>query len=393
LEILITANSPGEVASWAKPVVKKIKEQANTAKVTILLLPCPFASGREYEVACSIEGVDRVLKPGETISLIFSPKKFQFQHPVKLLHLGGDLLYSVMLWSYRWGQKHWDWRLKGYFARDEKNRRKLLAKKIHDSKIHMAGDLLVDSVNFRAEKIEKPEKSDSFTIVFMPGSRFRELKALAPLFAATAEKILESFPDTRFLMPRSPFIDKTQVPEICPLEPAPDVPGKTVFFHNDSFVTESGTEIKIVEDSISAMLEADFLVSIPGTTTGEAGVLGLPHYCILPLNRLEDIPYAGIIGLLDYVPFVGKKIKRGIFKLLVSKIGFFALPNIIANRQIIPEKAEFIDPDRLFDGIKIYLEDSEKRDKMKKDLIDLFLPYKGAAEVIAANILDVSSSD
>jgi hypothetical protein len=399
LEILLTANSPGEVASWAKPVVRKIKEQDSTAKVTILLLPCPFASGREYEVACSIKGVDRVLKARETLSLIFSPNKIEFQHPVKLLHLGGDLLFSVILslrlkselWGYRWAQRHWDWRFKGYFARDEKNRQELLAKKIPDSRIHMAGDLLVDSVNFRVEKVQLTEKTKNLTVVFMPGSRLHELKGLVPLFAATAEKIQELIPDVQFFMPRSPFIDEKKLPEICPLEPIEEVSGKTVFYHDNNFVTENGTSIKIVDDSIKAMLEADFLISIPGTTTGEAGALGLPHYCILPLNKLEDIPYVGIIGLLGYIPFVGKRIKRSILRSLASKVGFVTLPNILANRRIIPEKVEYIDPDILFYGIKPYLEDPEKREEMKKDLMDLFLPYGGAAEIIAAKLLETSS--
>ena len=45
----------------------------------------------------------------------------------------------------------------------------------------------------------------------------------------------------------------------------------------------------------------------------------------------------GMIGLLDWVPFVGPKIKAPLLMKIAKTIGFVAQPNIFSNREIVPE--------------------------------------------------------
>ena len=68
----------------------------------MLLLPCTFASGREYEVAAALPGVSRVYRTREL------PRLFAFglPGPTRLLHLGGDLMYSALLVR-RWDGLCW----------------------------------------------------------------------------------------------------------------------------------------------------------------------------------------------------------------------------------------------------------------------------------------------
>ncbi|MBI2252403.1 MAG: lipid-A-disaccharide synthase, partial [Armatimonadetes bacterium] len=60
MQVLITANSPGELAGWAKPVIFALKKNNPELKIRIILLPCTFASGHEYTAAKEIKGVEEV---------------------------------------------------------------------------------------------------------------------------------------------------------------------------------------------------------------------------------------------------------------------------------------------------------------------------------------------
>jgi lipid-A-disaccharide synthase len=395
LEIAITANSPGEIAGWTMPVLRKLKELAPSAQTSILLLPCAFASGREYEAARALEGADRVLPVKETIKLILGFSREKFDPDTRLLHLGGDLFYAALLsrrlsapaWAYEWAQKKWDGQFQGYFARDEKNRQNLLDRHIPERKIHVVGDLLVDSVMIRRGDSLPGRAGEGLTVTFMPGSRPKELLGLLPLFAGTAEIISRSYPGSRFLVPLSPFIDRSLLERQGEIKPLPDIPGVPIRLEGDRLITPAGVELLVMEDSIRAMGQADFLVSIPGTSTGEAGAMGVPTFCILPINRPEAIPFVGIIGLLDVIPFAGKMLKRKLMLGLKDKFGLMAQPNLRAKREIIPEAKAVVDPGSLFDLINPYLADREKREAMKRELLSLYAPLAGSAGAVAERIL------
>ncbi len=395
MEVLITANSPGEIAGWTRPVVKCLLEKEPSVKISVLLLPCSFSSGREREVAESIPGVQKVYSVWETLSIILFGAGNRFARSKVLLHLGGDLFYAALLsrkldmtaWAYEWAQKSWDRQFKGYFARDEKNRLILYKREIHESKIHIVGDLLVDSVYFRADDARPVPKKEGLLIGLMPGSRTREALGLMPLLGGVADKIKERFHDTDFYMPISPFIDREKFFGSFPLKPDKKMPG-VVIEHSDVILrTENGTPIYLSDDSMSVMKQCDFIITIPGTTTGEAGTLGIPLISILPLNRPELIPYIGLIGLLEHVPLIGKPIKAKLMMGLSKTKPLLSQPNLRAGYEIIPEMMEVVDPDSIFKKILPYLEDKEKLAEIKEKLLNLYSPYKGAAEKIAEMLL------
>lgn len=391
MEVLITANSPGEIAGWTRPVVKCLREVSRDIKISVLLLPCSFSSGREREVAESIPGVYRVYGVKETLSMILAGEKGRFAKPRHLLHLGGDLFYAALLsrrfrmpaWAFEWAQKQWDQCFQGYFARDEKNRQILLNRKISPEKIHVVGDLLVDSVFFRAEEAEKIDKGGNMLIGLMPGSRLREALGLLPLFAAVAELIEEKFPGTIFYLPISPFIDREKLDKAFPLDPDEKFEGVRIHKDKDRLVTEKGLEIHLDNNSMKVIKNSDFIITIPGTTTGEAGTLGIPHLSILPLNRPELVPYIGIIGLLEHVPLIGKPLKRKLMLGLAAKRPLLSQPNLRAGKELIPEIMEVVNPDNLFRRLLPFLEDKNRRDSIGRELTKLYAPLRGAAEKIA----------
>jgi len=396
MEILITANSPGEIAGWTSPVVRCIKSISPEIKVTVLLLPCSFSSGREMEVAKSIRGIDRVLPVKKTLSLIFRTNRDAFDKDAVLLHLGGDLFYAAILshrlkipvWAYEWGQKQWDRMFSGYFARDDENKKTLIKRGIPAEKIHVVGDPIVDSVYFRSDEAGEMEKDGKRMIGIMPGSRTREALGLIPLFCGVAELIEEKFPGTLFYLPISPFIDRDKLESSFPLSPDEKIPGTIVRKEGNRFITEKGVEIAVADDSMKVIKHSDFIITIPGTTTAEAGALGIPHISIMPLNRPELIPYIGIIGLLEHVPLVGKPIKARIMKAFSRKKPLLSQPNLRAKREVIPEMMEVVNPENIFEYIKPYIEDSERLNKISDDLLSLYLPYRGAAEKMAEMLVN-----
>ena len=46
-ELFILTNSPGEVSGWVRPVVSELTLMGFAAKVSLVLLPCQYASGME----------------------------------------------------------------------------------------------------------------------------------------------------------------------------------------------------------------------------------------------------------------------------------------------------------------------------------------------------------
>ncbi len=63
-DILILSNGPGEVTTWVRPVVKalrqKLGDDRSVVRISVVLSPCPNATGKEAAIALSYPEVDRV---------------------------------------------------------------------------------------------------------------------------------------------------------------------------------------------------------------------------------------------------------------------------------------------------------------------------------------------
>ncbi|MGB7273927.1 MAG: hypothetical protein WBC69_11565, partial [Geitlerinemataceae cyanobacterium] len=57
VDILILTNGPGELATWVRPVVRTLRQQLgenrSQLRISVVLSPCPNASGKEAEIARS----------------------------------------------------------------------------------------------------------------------------------------------------------------------------------------------------------------------------------------------------------------------------------------------------------------------------------------------------
>ena len=63
-DILILSNGPGEITTWVRPVVQALREQSQNqsfpARISLVLSPCPNATGKEVNIARSYPEIDRV---------------------------------------------------------------------------------------------------------------------------------------------------------------------------------------------------------------------------------------------------------------------------------------------------------------------------------------------
>lgn len=397
MDILITANSPGEIAGLLRPVARILKEKVPSASVKVALLPCVFASGREAAVAAAMEWVDEVYPPARFLSLLNGPKP---EKKTILLHLGGDLIYAAQMarkwevpaWAYIWAGKRGDRYFKGYFVRHEMDVSRLIKQGINPGKIFRVGDLVVDSVHGSLSERRDPDPGEGcMRICFLPGSRLREIRALAPFFLEVAAGIRKAIPGCEFNLLLSPFLDRKET--FSALRAGPDrkmggLQGE-VLEEDGVMRSPGGTVLRLVgESQYDFLSRADLAIAIPGTKTGEAGCLGVPLITIVPLNRIEEVPFFGILGLLDLVPWAGKHIKGMILEHFVkSRYGFVSQPNILAGREIVPEMVRHMTAGDVAVKALELLQDENGRRRISGELQELYSPHRGAAERLVERML------
>ncbi|MCS6813513.1 MAG: lipid-A-disaccharide synthase, partial [Cyanobacteria bacterium] len=97
-DILILTNGPGELTTWVRPVVQRLREQLtpNQARISIVFSPCPNATGREATIARNYPGVDRVQAAEHFFPFLLWGKtveNWHWHHQGVVLFLGGDQFY------------------------------------------------------------------------------------------------------------------------------------------------------------------------------------------------------------------------------------------------------------------------------------------------------------
>lgn len=160
------------------------------------------------------------------------------------------------------------------------------------------GHPLLDIVSPSLSKIEfckkfnlDPEKK---IIAICPGSRIRELKKIAPLLLAATAKIFKKYPDAQFLIPLA----------------------STQFIREIFKVIDNYHATAIVGQTYNLLNASDLVIATSGTINLEATILEKPNIMVYRLSYLTYL--------------LGKYILR-------IKLPFYSMPNLLANREVIPE--------------------------------------------------------
>ena len=137
-------------------------------------------------------------------------------------------------------------------------------------------------------------KEKKKVIGLFPGSRRGEIEAMLPEFLKAAEKLDQNYSDLEFVLAAAEGISDDFL---------------------DQFISKSKLELRVVRENNYRLMEAaHFLITASGTTSLEAAILTTPHI----------VCYKA--ALTTYL------LAKYVFKLK-----FVGLPNIIADKEIVPE--------------------------------------------------------
>jgi lipid-A-disaccharide synthase len=362
-DLIVFSNGPGEISTWVLPVIEEIrknKEISRLHRIILIIHPCQFGSGTEHVVAHGIEGVEHVISPSGYMKFLFTglgKKRYGFRRNGIILSLGGDLMHPV-LFKIRIRGKHrmfaytnnpgWEKHYEKIFVRNEqvRNKSKRLAR--HKDRLIVTGDLVYSSLKSCSDRDRIRDTLGLAVhermLAFLPGSRFFEVAHMLPLFLKVIDDIAKDFKDFRPFILKSPYMSYECISEALAgwrnVSGITGLSGTLVEEGQKNIIAikiPNGRTVPVLEGGFEQWGEGiDFAVTVPGTNTVQLAYRKVPALVVAPVNRPELIPIEGAAGLLKWVPF-GKSILRKAATKYVERFSFSALPNMYANREILPE--------------------------------------------------------
>ncbi|MEQ8961704.1 MAG: lipid-A-disaccharide synthase [Coleofasciculus sp. C2-GNP5-27] len=158
-DILILSNGPGEVTTWVRPVVKALRQELGCdrtfVRISVILSPCPNATGKEAQIVQSYPEVDRVQGAEHFFPFLFwgkTAENWDWCDRGVVVFLGGDQFFPVVIGSrlkYRTVvYAEWDARWHRWIDRFGVMKPDIIAKapKDYRHKLTVVGDLMADVV-------------------------------------------------------------------------------------------------------------------------------------------------------------------------------------------------------------------------------------------------------
>lgn len=423
LDIIVTANSPGEVATWLVPTLKALKERLPSAEFTVFIPPCTFASGQEQAVVAALPGVKRTFNKRQLLSFILTGKGLSDYSPGSrglVLFLGGDLAYALLLarrlgypaFAYTEGRVQWINNFSGFFLPNDQVRKRAMEAGAPGGKLYVVGDLMLDAIELHWNRTEFLRRlrldENKAVLALFPGSRPREFRYMLPMLLRSAEIIARDLRAVQFVIGVSPFVTEALLRSTL-AEPslAPDGTGgrlfeETVLVNEPLAVSRSinqpglghvwqvrtsgGLELPAVQGwQYDVMSLASLAITIPGSNTAEMAALGLPMVVVTPLNKPEMIPLEGIPGLVGGIPLIGRHIKRQAVLAAAKRIPYTALPNRRAQAEVVPELTGELHPEDIAIAVGNLMRSPEKLKAMSQGLKQV-MGEPGAARMVAETI-------
>lgn len=400
MDVVILANGPGEITTWVKPVVAALRSHIPTTadlRISVVLSPCPNATGREAAIAQQYPEVDRVqaarhfwpfLLRGKTAEL------WDWRDCGVVLFLGGDQIYPVVIgrhlgyatvvyaeWFANWPRWVDAFGVMNQSLVDQAPNR-------YREKFTVVGDLMADGQSSLAgQAIAAGPLAPTATSPLMgllPGSKRAKLTQGVPLLLATAAYIHQRRPEVRFVVPVAPTVDLTTLMTYA--DPQQN-PFHSVFAAPTAeLVTTDGTELPFIKTANGARIflwqpfpahavtsQCELCLTTVGANTAELGALGVPMLVLLPTQQLEAMnAWDGLLGLLVALPLLGKPLNKLINRLFLAYLSrrrkLFAWPNIWAQREIVPELLGQLSAQDIGDRVLDYLDHPEKLEAMRTEL-------------------------
>jgi lipid A disaccharide synthetase len=419
IDIIILSNAPGEVTTWVRPVVRalraKLGDDRSNVRISIIMSPCPNASGREVQILSTYSEIDRVQGAEHFTKFLVWGKtadNWDWRDQGIIIFLGGDQFFPVVIGK-RLGYQtvvyaEWAARWQGLIDRFAVMNTQVIekVKPQYIDKFTVVGDLMVESQSSLNPDVIKSQSND-ITIGLLVGSKVAKLGMGLPLMLAIAEYIQAEYPQVKFIIPVAPTIDLATIAKYG--DPANNpaiamVNGATSTLEQDAtgfyLQTPQGLTVALHTDfpAYDLLTECTLCLTTIGANTAELGALGVPMIVILPMQQLDAMrAWDGGLGILVNLPLIGSPIAK-----LVNTIAFrtlnnrkLAWPNIWANqREIVPELIGYLDAKTVADFTIDYLKHPEKLATMKAELRQVRGDAGAAAKIasIVENLRSASSS-
>ncbi|NET42372.1 lipid-A-disaccharide synthase [Okeania sp. SIO2B3] len=450
IDIVILSNGPGELVTWVRPVVQQLRQQANIdIRISVILSPCPHATGKEAAIALSYPEIDRV-QPAEYFwrFLLWGKTAENWHwHPQGIvLFLGGDQFFTVAVGKrlgYRtviyaeWDARWWRWIDKFGVMKPE------VAAQVpskYAEKFTVVGDLMaeVNSVisyqlsvistsaigrlemqkflfdplkrgGFKprfsvSSNVDVPKTGENIVeyIGLLPGSKPTKLSLGVPLTLAIAQHLYKVRPQTRFIIPVAPTLELSTLASFADSRKNPavqkmgGVEAKLLIppdceMENPKLVTPTGLEVELITrtPAYDLLSQCRLCLTTVGANTAELGALAIPMIVLLPTQQLDIMrAWDGLPGLLANLPGVGAAFAAGINWLVLRKGKLFAWPNIWAKQEIVPELVGKLTPETVAELVLDFLSHPEKLAEMR-DRLRSVRGQPGAAQKLAEIVLSL----
>ena len=347
LRITILTNGPGELWGWVRPVVTELRKRGHT--ISLWILPCQFASGHEREAA-SLLGVDKLEGPAGA-SRIW--RDIAYERTDKIIQLGGDIAFGLHMAK----TAHAPLTVYTYGPRKNIDGVKLLTAYRAQAGITNAeaiGDLVKDSLAMDAEPRASslwnwPRQENSPRVLFLPGSRPAIRKPALDWLMRAHNALKAKIPALRVRTLFPQFVSEQELTE----------------WHKAGL-----NPVKF--GAGTAMREADYALTQPGTNNFELMHCGLPALVVAPEEFLRFVPLSGLLGFLANLPVLGLKLRRlGALRIIKRWGGCISLPNRIARHKVMNEMWGDVTPEDAAEEIAERLREREGLKRTREELLAL----------------------
>jgi lipid A disaccharide synthetase len=406
IDIIILSNGPGEVTTWVRPVVAalraKLGQDRELVRISVVLSPCPNASGKEVQILESYPEVDRVQAAKYFTNFLVWGKteaSWDWRQQGVIIFLGGDQFFPVVIGK-RLGYQtvvyaEWEARWHRFIDRFAVMNAEVVAKVKPNylDKFTVVGDLMVESqrnVTHGNSDVDAPQ-----LIGILPGSKAAKLGMGLPLMLAIAEYIQAVYPQVKFAIPVAPTIDVATLASYADPNFNPVIglvngaTAELVQGDNHPYLqTAKGLRVELRTEfpAYEWLSECSLCLTTIGANTAELGALGVPMIVLIAMQQLDAMrAWDGTLGILVNLPLLGTPIAKIVNTIAYRTLGSkkLAWPNIWANQQeIVPELVGYLDAKTVAEFTLDYLQHPEKLTAMRSKLREV-RGSAGAADKLA----------
>ena len=353
--VYVLSNGPGELLTWVKPILPALSKWFD---VYLFILPCQFASGREYEVALSWKELRGVYSPSETWKyLLFGGKR----DVAAVLQFGGDTFYG------RWFKKKLktvyilytmatkvfrgvDYILTPY----EVLRKRFVSVGVGEDRVFALGNPALLNLN-RVDNRQAREVlglGGGVVVGFLPGSRVKMFPESFDAMLEYATFLREKLHiEALFLI--SQFIREREI---------------SSWYEKH----ECGWLHLVKEEKKEFFFGAsDVVVVPPGSNNIEAAYLNGRGIVVLPLEFLRYLSVGGVLHLFLKLPFVGDALRKMAFERYMKENRYLSWLNRINNGCVFKEVVGYNIKGKIVDEVRRLLS-SDGELQVKTDLFRVF---------------------